>query len=101
MKLQECASFHLYHRLTAVVACSGFAAECCVSRRHQSTVAGAQQQRRSMAFSSKCGQCHVDSRGTRLNTDLLDLYASLQQVTRLKLIVTVNLSQLQLSLQNH
>ena len=93
----ECASFHLYHRLTAVVACGGFAAECCVSRRYQSTVAGAQQ-RRSMAFSSKCGQCHVDSRGTRLNTDL---YASLQQVTRLKLIVTVNLSQLQLSLQNH
>ena len=98
----ECASFHLYHRLTAVVACGGFAAECCVGRRHQSTVAGAQQQRRrSMAFSSKCGQCHVDSQGTRLNTDLLDLYASLQQVTRLKLIVTVNLSQLQLSLQNH
>jgi len=98
----ECVSFHLYHRLTAVVACGGFAAECCVGRRHQSTVAGAQQQRRrSMAFSSKCGQCHVDSRGTRLNTDLLDLYASLQQVTRLKLIVTVNLSQLQLSLQNH
>ena len=23
------------------------------------------------ALSSKCGQCHVDSRGTRLNTDLL------------------------------
>ena len=29
-----------------------------------------QQQGRSKAQSSKCGQCHVDSRGTRLNTDL-------------------------------
>jgi len=30
-----------------------------------------QQRRRSTAFSSKCGQCHVDGRGRRLNTDLL------------------------------
>jgi len=36
--------------------------------------AGAQQQRRrSTALSSKCGQRHVDSRRTRLNTDLLTL----------------------------
>ena len=36
------------------------------------TVAGAdaqQQRRRNTTFSSKCGQCHIDSRGTRLNTD--------------------------------
>ena len=25
----------------------------------------------STAFSSKCGQCHVEIRGTRVNTDLL------------------------------
>jgi len=29
-----------------------------------------QQRRRSTALSSKCGQCHVDSRRRRLNTDL-------------------------------
>ena len=32
-----------------------------------------QQRRRSTALSSKCGQCHVDSRGTRMNTDLFDV----------------------------
>ena len=34
--------------------------------------AGAQHQqgRRSTALSSKCGQCHVDSRRRRLNTEL-------------------------------
>jgi len=30
-----------------------------------------QQRRRSTALSSKCGQCHVDGRGTRLNSELL------------------------------
>ena len=30
-----------------------------------------QQRRRSTALSSKCGQCHADSRATRLNTDAL------------------------------
>ena len=61
----------------------------CLSRRRQqqrraaglvlSAAAGAiavagrgaqQQRRRSTTLSSKCGQCHVDSRRTRLNADL-------------------------------
>jgi len=40
-----------------------FAAERPVGRTYRSTAAGAQQQqRRSTALSSKCGQCHVGSR---------------------------------------
>jgi len=45
--------------------CGGFAAERSAGRTHRSTAAGAatkQQRHRSTAFSSKCGQCHVDSR---------------------------------------
>jgi len=48
------------------MATSGFAAEHPAGRRYQS-IAGAC----SMMQSSDCVQCHVDSRGTRLNTDLL------------------------------
>ena len=51
----------LSHRSTAAAACGGFAAERRAGRRSRST-AGA-------ALSNKCGQCHVDSRGMRLNTD--------------------------------
>jgi len=47
----------------------GFAAERPVSRKYRSAATGVQQQRRrSTALSSKCGQCHDDSRGMRLNT---------------------------------
>jgi len=55
----------LSHRSTAAAACGGFAAERPAGRRHRSIAAGAgaqQQRRRSRALSSKCGQCHVDSR---------------------------------------
>jgi len=45
-----------------------------VGRRYRSIAgAGAQQQRRraaGAALTDKCGQCHVDSRRRRLNTDL-------------------------------
>ena len=67
-------SVRLFHRSTAAAACGGFAAERRAGREYRSTAAGAgaqaaqQQRRSSTAFSSKCGQCHVDSRGTRLNT---------------------------------
>ena len=49
---------------TAGAACGWFTAERLAGRRYQSIAgAGAQQQRRrSTALSSKCGQCHVDSR---------------------------------------
>ena len=51
----------------------GFAAERPAGRRYRSTCAccrrAQQQRRRSTALSSKYGQCRVDSRGTRLNTD--------------------------------
>jgi len=57
----------------AAVACGGFATERHAGRRYRSTAVAQQQRRRSTAISSKCGQCHVDSRGTRLNTDLLKL----------------------------
>ena len=52
----------------------GFAAERRANRRYRSTAAGAgaqEQRRRSTALSSECGQCHVDSRGMRLNAHLL------------------------------
>ena len=39
--------------------------------KYRSTAPGVQQQRRrSTVFGSKCGQCHVDSGGTMLDTDL-------------------------------
>jgi len=47
-------------RSTAAAACGGFAAERSRDIDRQRTT----------ALSSKCGQCHVDSRGMRLNTDL-------------------------------
>ena len=52
------------------------AAECTASSEYRDSAgAGAQPQRRrhgarSTTLSSKCGQCRVDSRGTRLSTDL-------------------------------
>jgi len=67
------ASVRLSQRSTAPAVAGGFAAERPVGRRYQSIALGAgvqQQRRRSTALSSKCGQCHVDSRGTRLNRDL-------------------------------
>jgi len=73
-------SVRLSHRSTAAAVCGGFAADRLL---HDAPVAGVprcglraagagteQQQRCSTALSSKCGQCHVDSRGTRLNLDL-------------------------------
>ena len=54
----------LSYRSTTGAACGGFAAERSAGRRYR-TIAGAgaqQQRRRSTAHSSKCGQCHVDSR---------------------------------------
>ena len=64
-------SVSLPHHWKAAAACGGFAAESRAGSRYRSTAAGAQQQRRrSTALSSKCGQCRVDSGGTRLNTDL-------------------------------
>ena len=51
----------------------GFAAERPAGKRYRS-IAGAdaqQQQRRSTVLSSKCEQCHVDTRETRPNTNLL------------------------------
>jgi len=68
----------------------GFAAERHVGRRYRSTAAGAQQQRsRGTALSSKRGQCHVDSRGTRLNTDLLSLKPSFLSIFTIQNKVTV------------
>ena len=65
-------SVRLSHQSTAAAACGGFAAKHPAGRRYRSIAgAGAQQQRRrSTAISRKCVQCRVDSRGTRLNTDL-------------------------------
>ena len=78
--------------LTAAVVADEFAAECPVGMRYWSTAADdsalwagdtdrqlsaprvayqLQAHPAATALSSKCGQCHVDSRGTRLNTDLL------------------------------
>jgi len=64
-------SVRLSHRSTDAAVAGGFAAERPAGMRYRSIAgAGAQQQRRrSTALSSKCGQCHVDSGGTRLNTD--------------------------------
>jgi len=44
------------------VACGGFAAERSAGGTYRSSAAAQQQRRRSTALSSKCGQCHVDSR---------------------------------------
>ena len=54
---------------TAEAAYGGFAAKRHAGTRYRSTAgAGAQQQRRrSTALSSKRGQCHVESRVTRLS----------------------------------
>jgi len=64
----------LFHRSTAAAACDGFAAQRRADRGYRLTAAGAgtqQQRRHSTAFCSMRGQCHIDSLGTRLNTDLL------------------------------
>jgi len=37
------------------------------------------QRRRSMGLSSKCEQCHVYSRRTRLNTGLFELYFEFEE----------------------
>ena len=63
----------LSHRSTAAAACGSFAAERRAGRIYRSQRSAAT--RRSTALSSKCGQCHVDSRGRRLNTDLFSLIA--------------------------
>ena len=61
------SSVCLSHHSTAAAACGGFDAKRRVGKTYRSTAAGAgaqaqQQRRRSTAFGSKCGQCHVDSR---------------------------------------
>ena len=68
----ERSPFCPYVRSIAASACGGFAAERPTGQRYRSvSSAGAQQQRRhSTALSSKFGQCHADSRCTKLNTDL-------------------------------
>jgi len=59
---QSVPSVSLSHQSNAAAACGGFAAERHTRKRYRSTAPGArQQQRRSPALSSKCGQCHVDS----------------------------------------
>ena len=62
-----CPSVSLSHQLNAAAACGGFAAERRTRQRYRSIAPGARQQHaaargRSTALSSKCGQCHVDSR---------------------------------------
>ena len=62
-----------------------FATERPAGKRYRSTAAGTgaqQQRRRSTALSSRCGQCRVDSRGTRLNTDLLHANQSIKSAQR-------------------
>jgi len=62
-KTIRCPSVRLSYQSNAAAACGGFAAERRTHKRYRSTAPGAQQQqRRSPALSSKCGQCHVDSR---------------------------------------
>ena len=48
--------------------CSDAPAGCHEITIDCSTAVAQQQRRRGTVHSSKCGQCHVDSRGTRLNT---------------------------------
>ena len=66
-KTVRCPSVRLSHKSNAATACGGFAAERRTRKRYRSTAPGARQQQRrspgrSTALSSKCGQCHVDSR---------------------------------------
>ena len=64
-------SVSLSHQSNAAAACDGFAAERRMRKRYRSIAPGArQQQRHRTALSSKCGQCHVDTKLTRLNTAL-------------------------------
>ena len=61
---------------------SGVRRVCCwapAGRRYRSIAgAGAQHQRRRM---QQCGQCHVVSRGTKLNTDLFQLESALGSIS--------------------
>jgi len=60
-----CPSVSLSHQSNAAAACGGFAAERRTRQRYRSTAPGsssAAARVRSTALSSKCGQCHVDSR---------------------------------------
>jgi len=60
----------------AAAACGGFAAERPAGKTYRSTAAGTgaqQQRRRSTAFSSKCGQSHVDSRRDEAEHRLVSL----------------------------
>jgi len=76
----ERPSVCLSHRSTAAAVAGGFALSALrtgdIVRQRRLPAAlrtscrrAQQQRRRSTALSSKCGQCHVDSRDTRLNTD--------------------------------
>ena len=102
----ERPSVCLSHRSTAAALAGGFAAERSAGRRCRSaaTATGAayQLQVRSVAMasqqapalSSKCEQCHVDSRLTRLNTDLfntprLSYYLPAKHAFRLRISKTV------------
>ena len=68
-------------RSTAAAVADGFAAGCPAGIRYRSTAAGAGAAYQLHASSAatapqpgalqQCGQCRVDSRGTRLNTELL------------------------------
>ena len=64
------SSVRLSYRSTAEAACGGFVAESPADKRYQSIADVGAQQQRPRSSSSKCGQCRVDGRGTRLNTDL-------------------------------
>jgi len=55
-----CTSVSLSHQSNAAATCGGFAAERRTLKRYRSTAPGARG--RSTALSSKCWQCHVDSR---------------------------------------
>ena len=63
-------SIRLSHRSTATAAGLLLSA---VRAGDRSTAPGAQQQRHSAANAPVCGQWHVNSRGSRLNTDLLEV----------------------------
>jgi len=82
-------SVRLSHHSTAAVAwrvCC-LAAECRAGRRYRSTAVGAAA-RRSVVSAVVCEQCHVDSRGMRLNTDLLNEELSLLSTLAAILILT-------------
>jgi len=69
-----CQCVCLFHRLDCAAATAGLLLSAVqAGRTRRSTMAGTSvqhQRRRSMELSSKRGQCHDDSRGTRLSTDL-------------------------------